>query len=378
MPKATKVTTKKSPPKTKAIKKEPKSKPVLPTKGKRATGKDVSGKQFLDLGLLLDCTGSMASWIARAKETLKEIVDNVKASCANQLIVRVCFVGYRDHCDGKQRLTVKGFTEDLDDLKKFISGVNATGGGDWPEDITGGLRTCLDQEWSVASKKQVFHIFDAPCHGNKYHSGHGDSYPKGCPKGLVLEDLMKEFADRNISFTAIKLQKDTEKMINIMSKSHGFMEVTDLANAEKTKSAAEVTKMFVESASYILRATVGGAKGKSKAAKRDKAKDAKPLWDLKQLETGQVFSCISYLRVDNIDSDKITVQNQLGGAWFISKDLLVRDCWSADHYKQEVKVTMTDLVSVLEAANDTIVKVVFNKKIDAKQVEEKIQGLSMA
>lgn len=60
------------------------------------------------------------------------------------------------------------------------------------------------------------------------------------------------------------------------------MQVTDLANAEKTKTQAEVTKMFVDSASYILRATVGGSKGSK--AKRDKAKDAKPLWDIAQLE----------------------------------------------------------------------------------------------
>ena len=94
-------------------------------------------------------------------------------------------------------------------MKKFISKVNATGGGDWPEDVTGGLRACLDQDWSIVSKKQVFHIFDAPCHGKKYHGGGGDDYPDGCPKGLVLEDLMKEFASKNISFTAIKLEANT-------------------------------------------------------------------------------------------------------------------------------------------------------------------------
>lgn len=43
MPKATKKTTTKSPPKTKTIKKEPKSKPV-DTKKKRATGQEVDGK----------------------------------------------------------------------------------------------------------------------------------------------------------------------------------------------------------------------------------------------------------------------------------------------------------------------------------------------
>ena len=37
---------------------------------------------------------------------------------------------------------------------------------------------------------------------------------------------------------------------------------TTLANATQTKSAAEVTKLFVESTSYILRAVVGGTGGK--------------------------------------------------------------------------------------------------------------------
>jgi hypothetical protein len=32
------------------------------------------------------------------------------------------------------------FTEDIGDLKSFIAKVTATGGGDWPEDVTGGLR----------------------------------------------------------------------------------------------------------------------------------------------------------------------------------------------------------------------------------------------
>jgi hypothetical protein len=42
--------------------------------------------------------------------------------------------------------------------------------------------------------------------------------------------------------------------------------------------------MFVESASYILRATVGGAKGEAKGGKvdkRSKASGAKPMWDIK-------------------------------------------------------------------------------------------------
>jgi hypothetical protein len=39
--------------------------------------------------------------------------------------------------------------------------------------------------------------------------------------------------------------------------------VTDLSNASKTKSAEEVTKMFVDSSSYILKATIDKKKLKT-------------------------------------------------------------------------------------------------------------------
>ena len=45
--------------------------------------------------LMLDCTGSMCSWIQRSKETLTGIIKNVKDEHAG-LTVRVAFVGYRD------------------------------------------------------------------------------------------------------------------------------------------------------------------------------------------------------------------------------------------------------------------------------------------
>jgi hypothetical protein len=60
--------------------------------------------------------------------------------------VRVCFIGYRDHCD-KNRFSIYDFSNDLDKVKNFISGVNASGGGDTPEDVVGGLKKCLDQNW---------------------------------------------------------------------------------------------------------------------------------------------------------------------------------------------------------------------------------------
>ena len=75
-------------------------------KSKRANEKKATADkdQTLDLCLLMDCTSSMSSWIARSKDTLKEIIDTVKTQNAG-LKVRVAFVGYRDIKD-TQRFTI--------------------------------------------------------------------------------------------------------------------------------------------------------------------------------------------------------------------------------------------------------------------------------
>lgn len=106
--------------------------------------------------------------------------------------------------------------------------------------------------------------------------------------------------------------------------------------------------MFVDSASYILRATVGGkvsANGKSSVRKATKS--GKPLWDPKKLQIGDQFSSISYLKVTSIEGNRITVKNSHGGSWFVSKDLMVRDMWSADHFNKTIKCSMTDLSQMI-------------------------------
>jgi hypothetical protein len=71
------------------------------------------------------------------------------------------------------------------------------------------------------------------------------------------------------------------------------------------------------------------------------------LWNPKKLQVGDNFSSISYLKVDKIEGNTITVVNALGGKWMMSKDLLVRDSWSAHHVSKEIKTTMTELASIL-------------------------------
>jgi len=97
-------------------------------------------------------------------------------------------------------------------------------------------------------------------------------------------------------------------MIKAMQDTYPALNITDLSSAVNTKSAEEVTKIFVDSASFILRATVGGIDTKGES-KRAAVKKGKPLWDPKKLEVDDYFSCISYLKVTNIEGNKITVIN---------------------------------------------------------------------
>jgi len=54
---------------------------VEKTKELRVTGEDDEENPTLEVGLLLDCTCSMASWIKNAKETLIEIINKVVEEC---------------------------------------------------------------------------------------------------------------------------------------------------------------------------------------------------------------------------------------------------------------------------------------------------------
>lgn len=180
---------------------------------------DTTPEKILDLCLIMDCTGSMGSWIAHCKDTLHNVIDDTVAK-DKTCKVRVSFVGYRDFCD-KRIFAVHEFSYDTDHVKKFIAQQSASGGGDAPEDVQGGLRRALDLNWSDKddSVKLAYLVADAPCHGKQYHSC-ADDHPQGNPAGLILEDIVKEFSDREILLTCYKLTDQTEKMYKIIEQAY--------------------------------------------------------------------------------------------------------------------------------------------------------------
>ena len=61
----------------------------------------------------------------------------------------------------------------------------------------------------------------------------------------------------------------------------------------------------------------------------------------------------------------------------MSKDLLVRDAWSADLYAKEIKTNMTELAQILSLCKETIFTVSFKKKIDVNEVEARLKGINL-
>lgn len=353
---AKKAPAKKAAPATKAAAKKA---PVPP----KRTASTREGEKTLDLCLILDCTASMGSWIERSKNTLKQIIDSVIAENAG-LKVRVAFVAYRDISD-HNRFDVYDFTEDLDKVKRDIQKQDASGGGDFPEDVQGGFNRALLLSWQADSIKTTFHIADAPGHG-KDICDWGDNYPNGSPDGFKLQDQMREFAARGINFTFVKVNESCNRMIGVMKDNYNpsglTMNVTDLAQACQTKSFEEVTKDFVNAASFILSAAVGGGKGKGKKAAAKKVKrTSPPLWDTKQFAAKQFFSQTAYLNVKAIEGNRITVENSFGNTMYVSKDIL-EGMYSGDHFAKEVPMNMTGLAELLQSVQDHVFSVTFRKQ----------------
>jgi hypothetical protein len=128
-------------------------------------------------------------------------------------------VAYRDHCDGDKIEEVLPFTNDIAKCQRFIAQLEAMGGGDGPEDLAGGFENALKQQWKSKSKYAIL-LADAPCHGTKYHDDSYDNYKGGDPKGRLVENQIRKFAERGIYFSCVKMTSYTDKMHKILNENY--------------------------------------------------------------------------------------------------------------------------------------------------------------
>jgi len=170
----------------------------------------------VDLCIAMDCTGSMGAYIAEAKEKMATVVEKARAKFDIEL--RVAFVGYRDFCD-KVRFETKDFVgaDSIGEVTQLLRGCQATGGGDAPEDVAGGLQKAVGMSWK-SNIKMLVHVADAPAHGSEYHDGLGDNHDG--PQTPDPADMMRQLGQMKVAYYFFKINSSTDKMIGKLKEAH--------------------------------------------------------------------------------------------------------------------------------------------------------------
>ena len=116
----------------------------------------------VDLAFVLDTTGSMSEEIAAVRATIQKVAQNLQTS---ETRVRIGLVEYKDRSDPFVT-KVYPFSTDLQGFAAKVSKIDASGGGDTPEDMNAGIHTAVSQlQWSDESvARMAFVIADAPPH----------------------------------------------------------------------------------------------------------------------------------------------------------------------------------------------------------------------
>src|SRR4051812_32865034 len=167
----------------------------------------------VDLCFTMDCTGSMSSHIEGAKNCIVKVADHM-SKMEPEIKLRVGFCGYRDHCDNTYRLQIFDFTNSCEEFRNYISAnVSATGGGDSPEDVLGGLDASINKMTWRNATRVLLHVGDCPPHGNRFNNL-DDDYPDGDPNGLTAESVLGDMQSANIQYFFGKITNYTETMIN--------------------------------------------------------------------------------------------------------------------------------------------------------------------
>ena len=118
--------------------------------------------RVLDLGFMIDVTGSMGDELRYVNNEVASIVQRIQASTPG-VQIRVGATFYRDRVDA-QPLQMIPFTTNVQGFASVMSSIQASGGGDYPEDMNAGFDAALHRmQWSTGNADRVLVLIaDAP------------------------------------------------------------------------------------------------------------------------------------------------------------------------------------------------------------------------
>ncbi|MBC7993648.1 MAG: VWA domain-containing protein, partial [Rhizobacter sp.] len=117
----------------------------------------------LDLVFLIDATGSMGDEIAKLKNSMRAMAQQI-AQLPGQPDICYGLVAYRDRGDAYVTRT-HDFTNDLGAFQQQLANVQAHGGGDTPEALNEALHEVVHSlSWRQQAARMVVLVADAPPH----------------------------------------------------------------------------------------------------------------------------------------------------------------------------------------------------------------------
>ena len=219
--------------------------------------KEIKKAQQVSILFLLDTTGSMSSYINGVKDQINHIVKGVEDSGCQ--IEGLAFIGYKDHSDGVNHFETLEFTKKIASFKSFLKNITATGGGDTPEDVLGGLKKALDITWPKHSGTRIiFHLCDAPPHGKGTYHNVDDSYPNGHPSDPSVSELFSTMKNKSIMYYFGQINNSTDLMIQKFELQYGSIDKFNI-ESNITKIAESVTASVMKSVGIM--SAIGSAKG---------------------------------------------------------------------------------------------------------------------
>ncbi|MEZ5714331.1 MAG: VWA domain-containing protein [Paracoccaceae bacterium] len=118
---------------------------------------------FLDLAFVIDTTGSMGDEIAWLTREFAGLVRQARQAAPGANI-RFGLVAYRDQGDDYVVRNF-GFTQNQRQMQGWLAGLDANGGGDYPEAADRAMEAAAGLTWRRGKgERLLFHIADAPAH----------------------------------------------------------------------------------------------------------------------------------------------------------------------------------------------------------------------
>ncbi len=175
----------------------------------------------IDLGIVIDVTGSMSPYMQAATETINcllggssSIINRLKVSFPEiEFILRVGTLAFRDFEDSSDQFMESTFskechfTQNMSDLMHVIEDFTETpfGGDDLAEDLFGAVHKCAmwDQadDWN-ATVKFIMAMTDAPAHGLvplcSREVVNADNFPDAHPTGLTSAKVVDILVQKGI------------------------------------------------------------------------------------------------------------------------------------------------------------------------------------